>query len=83
MSQIGATGNHCDSVQYVHGVQDGAPVEDDSSSASLYCNRSEEAGLKTTSAAGTSDAREALPNLAADLIIVELLLPNCGGLELM
>ncbi len=59
------------------------PVEDDSSSASLYCNRSEEAGFKTTSAAGTSDAREALPNLAADLIIVELLLPNCGGLELM
>src|SRR5262249_43279783 len=58
-------------------------VDDGSSAASLYRTRLEQAGFKTTTATGTSEAREILPNVAADLIIVDVMLPKLGGLELL
>jgi DNA-binding response OmpR family regulator/cell division FtsZ-interacting protein ZapD len=58
-------------------------VDDDSSAVSLYSNRLEQAGFNTTSATGTGEAFKALPNLTADLIIVDLMLPKLRGLELL
>ena len=58
-------------------------VEDDSSALDLYRNRLAEAGFRTASAFGVEEAREALPTLSADLIIVDLMLPKPGGLPLL
>lgn len=58
-------------------------VDDDSSSAKIYSTRLEQAGFRTTSAPGVGEACEALPNVPADLIIVDLMLPNPGVLELL
>ena len=53
-------------------------VDDDSSTVSLYSTKLEQAGFKTTSAMDTREAFEVLPNLSADLIILNLMLPNRG-----
>ena len=58
-------------------------VDDDSSTANLYSSRLEQAGFKTASAFDTAEAFEALPNLSADLIILNLMLPKRGGFELL
>src|ERR1043166_809026 len=58
-------------------------VDDDSSTVDLYSRRLELAGFKTTSAFDAKQASEALPNLAADLIIVDLMLPKRSGFELL
>src|SRR5437879_10674182 len=58
-------------------------VDDDSSTANLYSSRLEQAGFKTASAFDTAAAFEALPNLSADLIILNLMLPKRGGIELL
>ena len=54
-------------------------VDDDSSTVNLYSTRLEQAGFKTASAFATAEAFEALPNLSADLIILNLMLPKRGG----
>src|SRR5437667_12550125 len=58
-------------------------VDDDSSTVSLYSTRLEQAGFKTMSAMDTREAFEVLPNLSADLIILNLMLPNRGGFEFL
>ena len=58
-------------------------VDDDSSTANLYSSRLEQAGFRTASAFDTAAAVEALPNLSADLIILNLMLPKRGGLDLL
>src|ERR1051325_4931432 len=58
-------------------------VDDDSSTANLYSARLRQAGFKTASAFDTAAAFEALPNLSADLIILNLMLPKRGGIELL
>src|SRR5436190_5947055 len=58
-------------------------VDDDSSSGNLYSNRLEQAGFRTASAFHTADAVQALPNLSADLIILDLMLPKRGGFDLL
>src|SRR3974390_325808 len=58
-------------------------VDDDSFSSNLYSNRLEEAGFRTASAFDMKGALDALPNLSADLIIVDLMLPKLGGFELL
>jgi len=49
----------------------------------LYSNRLEQAGFRTASAFDAAHASEALPNLSADLIILDLMLPKLGGFELL
>src|SRR5882672_10042799 len=58
-------------------------VDDDSPTVNLYSTRLEEAGFKTALAFDTEEAFEALPNLSADLIILNLMLPKRGGFELL
>src|SRR5262245_56312745 len=58
-------------------------VENDSYTVNLYTNRLELAGFRTASVFDAEAAFEALPNLSADLIIVDLMLPKPGGLELL
>src|SRR5262249_51226863 len=58
-------------------------VDDDSSAVNLYSNRLEQAGFRTASAFDAGDALEALPNLSADLIILDLMLPKPGGFKLL
>ena len=58
-------------------------VDDDSSAVNLYSNRLEQAGFRTASAFDAEEAFEALPNLSADLIILDLMLPKLGGFELL
>src|SRR5512137_299660 len=58
-------------------------VDDDSSTVNLYCSRLEQAGFRTASAFDAEKAFEALPNLSADLIILDLMLPKVGGFELL
>src|SRR5437899_2711580 len=58
-------------------------VEDDSSALNLYSNRLEQAGFRTASAFDAENAFEALPNLSADLIILDLMLPRLGGFEVL
>jgi DNA-binding response OmpR family regulator len=58
-------------------------VDDDLSTVSLYSNRLEQAGFKTASAADAKAACAALPELCADLFIVDLMLPKRGGFELL
>jgi len=58
-------------------------VDDDSSTADLYSRGLEQAGFKTSSVSDTKDAFKALPNLSADLIILDLMLPKGGGFELL
>src|SRR5437867_6928161 len=58
-------------------------VDDDSSTADLYSKSLEQAGFKTASASDAAKACEALPNLTADLIILDLMLPKRGGFELL
>src|SRR5882724_475423 len=58
-------------------------VDDDSSTVSLYSTRLEQAGFKTASAFDTKEAFEVLPNLSADLIILNLMLPKRGGFEFL
>src|SRR5215831_16776973 len=58
-------------------------VDDDSSAVSLYTNRLEQAGFKTTTATGNGENAEAVPNVPADLIIVDLMLPKLRGLDLL
>src|SRR5262245_31355933 len=56
-------------------------VEDDSSSVDLYSNRLAQAGFRTASVLGAAQAREALPNLSADLFIVDLMVAAQGGMQ--
>ena len=58
-------------------------VDDDSSTVDLYSNRLEQAGFKTATAFDAAQATEALANIRADLIILDLMLPNRGGIELL
>src|SRR6185369_580899 len=58
-------------------------VDDDSSTANLYSNRLQQAGFKTTSATGAEEAFEVLPNLSADLIILDLMQPRLGGFQML
>src|SRR3954468_9155303 len=58
-------------------------VDDDSSSVDLYSKGLEQAGFKTAAALDAAKAREALENLSPDLIILDLMLPQRGGLELL
>jgi len=50
-------------------------VDDDSSAVTLYSRGLEQAGFRTASACDKDKAVEALPNLSADLIILNLMLP--------
>ena len=58
-------------------------VEDDSPTVNLYSNRLEQAGFRTAAAFDAQEACGLLPNLSADLIILDLLLPKRGGFELL
>src|SRR4051812_34003812 len=58
-------------------------VDNDSSALSLYSSRLEQAGFKTASAFDVAQACEALPTLTVDLIIVDLMLPRRGSLDLL
>jgi two-component system chemotaxis response regulator CheY len=58
-------------------------VDDDSSSADLYSKGLEQAGFKISSALDTQKAVEALSNLSADLIILDLMAAKRNGLELL
>src|SRR5262245_35868352 len=58
-------------------------VEDDSSTVDLYTNRLEQAGFRTAFVSDARQAFEALPNLSADLIILDLMLPKLGGFQLL
>src|SRR6266446_1390536 len=58
-------------------------VDDDSSAVNLYSRGLEQAGFKMASAFDTETAFEALPNLCADLIILDLMLPKRGGFQLL
>src|ERR1044071_9685832 len=58
-------------------------VDDDSSTINLYSSRLEQAGFKTELALGKQAACDLLPNLSADLIILNLMLPRRGGFELL
>src|SRR5438309_4057008 len=58
-------------------------VDDDSSTVSLYSRGLEKAGFRTASAFDTEKALAALPNLCADLIILDLMLPRRGGIQLL
>src|SRR3974377_924183 len=58
-------------------------VGDDSSTVNLYGSRLEQAGFRTASAFDAKEAFEALPNLSADLIILDLMLPKRAGLQLV
>jgi two-component system chemotaxis response regulator CheY len=58
-------------------------VDDDSSTVNLYTSRLENAGFKMTSAFDAAEACEALPNLSADLIILNPMLPKRGGFDFL
>src|SRR5438477_555180 len=58
-------------------------VDDDSSTANLYSTKLEQAGFRTELAFDKQAACDALPNLSADLIILNLMLPKRGGFELL
>src|SRR6266566_4801020 len=58
-------------------------VDDNSSTVTLYSRGLEQAGFRTASASDTETAFEALPNLCADLIILDLMLPKRGGFQLL
>src|SRR6266850_6932484 len=58
-------------------------VDDDSSAVNLYSRGLEQAGFSTASAFDTEKALKALPNLCADLIILDLMLPKRGGFQLL
>src|SRR5690349_12550953 len=58
-------------------------VDDDSPTVNLYSTRLEQAGFKTALAFDSEEAVEALPNLTADLIILNLMLPRRGGFDLL
>src|SRR5882762_6355104 len=58
-------------------------VDDDSSAVNLYSRGLEQAGFRTASAFDTEKALKALPNLCADLIILDLMLPKRGGFQLL
>src|SRR5215510_10085095 len=58
-------------------------VDDDFSAVDLYSRGLEQAGFKTASALDPKEAFDALPNLSADLIILDLMLPKRSGFELL
>src|SRR5260370_28141383 len=58
-------------------------VDDDSSAVNLYSRGLEQAGFRMASAFDTETAFKALPNLCADLIILDLMLPKRGGFQLL
>jgi len=58
-------------------------VDDDFSAVDLYSRGLEQAGFKTASVLDPKEAFEALPNLSADLIILDLMLPKKSGFELL
>ena len=58
-------------------------VDDDSSAIDLYSRRLNQAGFRTASAFGAQEAFEALPTLSADLIILDLMVPKAGGIDLL
>src|SRR5215831_11513854 len=58
-------------------------VDDDSSAVDLYSDRLQQAGFRTASAFDAKQAFEALPNLSADLIILDLMLPKRSGFEVL
>src|SRR5882724_10332406 len=58
-------------------------VDDDSSTANLYSTKLEQAGFRTELAFDKQAACDVLPNLSADLIILNLMLPKRGGFELL
>jgi len=58
-------------------------LNDDSSAVDLYSRRLAQAGFRTASAFDADQGFEALPNQAADLIILDLMLGKPGGFELL
>src|SRR3974390_2062684 len=58
-------------------------VGDDSSTVNVYGSRLEQAGFRIASVSDAMGAFQALPNLSADLIILDLMLPKLGGFELL
>src|ERR1051326_1529816 len=58
-------------------------VDDDSSALNLYGKGLEQAGFKIASADDAKKAVEALSNLSADLIILDLMVPKRNGLEVL
>ncbi len=58
-------------------------VDEDPSALDLYRNRLEQAGFRTVWASDSKEASDALPDLSADLIILDLMLPKRGGFELL
>src|SRR5690349_4917048 len=58
-------------------------VDDDSSAVDLYSKGLEQAGFKTSWASDAEQARQALANLSPDLIILDLMLPQRAGVELL
>jgi DNA-binding response OmpR family regulator len=58
-------------------------VDDDSSTLDLYGGKLDHAGFRTMIAPNPAGFYEALPNLSADLIILNLMLPKRGGFELL
>ena len=58
-------------------------VDDGSSLVNLYSTRLEQAGFKTTSAFDTQEVCDALPDVCADLIILDLMLPERGGMDVL
>src|SRR5215212_3351363 len=58
-------------------------VDDNSSTVDLYSTRLGQAGFRTASASDAKQASETLPNLSADLIILDLMLPELGGFKLL
>lgn len=58
-------------------------VDEDPSTVDLYRNRLEQAGFRTVLASDAKGASDALPNLSADLIILDLMLPKRGGFDLL
>src|SRR5882672_4500291 len=58
-------------------------VDDDLSAVNLYSRGLEQAGFRMASAFDTETAFQALQNLCADLIILDLMLPKRGGFQLL
>ena len=54
-------------------------VDDDLSTVNLYSSRLEQAGFRTTSACEPNQQSDGLPDLSADLIILNLMTPKRGG----
>ena len=58
-------------------------VEDEAFMQNLFCNTLEREGFKTISAVDGQAAVAMLPTLVADLIVLDLMLPNLSGLKVL